>query len=106
MTNRKKSSAPCLGNQGHRTKKNNHEAASPTTPILPDSDTLQAVNNGLYIVVVHIKSNESVPRYRRYPFLSLASAQRKVDRARMDGRDAYLLTYQLRSAGCETGGEA
>ncbi|MDI3331751.1 MAG: hypothetical protein QJR09_13600 [Micrococcus sp.] len=67
---------------------------------------LQAVNNGLYIVVVHVKSPGPAPRYRRYPFLSLASAQRKVDRARMDGRDAHLLTYQLRSAGWQMGGDA
>lgn len=69
------------------------------THSLPERDVLEAVNHGLYIVVVHIKSDGPTPRYRRHPYFGLAAAQRRVDRARQDGRDAYLLAYELRAAG-------
>lgn len=83
------------GNRGHSKKIQGGESGSS----LPERDVLEAVNHGLYIVVVHIKSDGPTPRYRRHPYFGLAAAQRRVDRARQDGRDAYLLAYELRAAG-------
>lgn len=51
--------------------------------------------DGIYIVVAEIKSPGPEPRYRRRFYAQLASAQLAVDRARMNGRDAYLYIGQV-----------
>lgn len=51
--------------------------------------------DGIYIVVAEIKSPGPEPRYRRRFYAQLASAQLAVDRARMNGRDAYLYIGQI-----------
>lgn len=50
--------------------------------------------NGIYIVVAEIQC-ESGKRYRRRFYANLPSAQRAVDRAVMNGREAHLLIGQV-----------
>ncbi|PSK99755.1 hypothetical protein CLV30_11758 [Haloactinopolyspora alba] len=48
--------------------------------------------NGLFVAVVHLASD----RLRRYPYATLAAAQRKVDRARENGHEASVVLAELR----------
>ena len=50
---------------------------------------------GLYVAVAEIKSPGPEKRFRRYYFANLPSAQRRVDKARQEGRDAYLYLGQI-----------
>lgn len=50
---------------------------------------------GIYIVVAEIKPANGQQRYRRRFYASLESAQRAVDRAVMNGREAHLLIGRI-----------
>lgn len=50
---------------------------------------------GIYVAVAEIKSPGPEKRFRRYYFANLPSAQRRVDKARQEGRDAYLYLGQI-----------
>lgn len=67
--------------------------AGDDTSSLPDSVDNAAVFgqmlNGIYIVVAEIQC-ETGKRFRRRFYANLPSAQRAVDRAVMNGREAYL----------------
>src|SRR5699024_7627756 len=54
---------------------------------------------GLYVAVAEIKSPGPEKRFRRYYFANLPSAQRRVDKARQEGRDAYLYLGQIHIIG-------
>src|SRR5699024_3394133 len=51
--------------------------------------------HGIYVAVAEIKSPGPEKRFRRYYFANLPSAQRRVDKAREDGRDAHLYLGQI-----------
>lgn len=51
--------------------------------------------NGIHIAVVSIKSPGPDKRFRRYYFADLRSAQRRVDKSRQAGREAYLYLGQI-----------
>lgn len=51
--------------------------------------------HGCYIAVVQIKSDSPEPRYRRQLYMSLKPAQRRIDKGREEGRDAFLILAQL-----------
>lgn len=51
--------------------------------------------HGIYVVVAEIKPANGEQRFRRRFYASLESAQRHVDRSRMNGREAHLFIGQL-----------
>lgn len=51
--------------------------------------------NGLYVVVAQIKSPTDDPRFRRTVYMTLKTAQRAVDRAVMNNREAHLFVARL-----------
>lgn len=51
--------------------------------------------HGIYVVVAEIKPANGQQRYRRRFYASLESAQRAVDRAVMNGREAHLLIGRI-----------
>lgn len=67
-----------------------------------DRETFEAELNGCYIVVAQIKSAGPEPRYRRRFYANLSSAQRAVDRAIMQGKDAHLILARLTVVGGDT----
>lgn len=62
-------------------------------------DVFGQMLNGIYIVVAEIKSPGPEQRFRRRFYAQLASAQLAVDRARMNGKDAYLYIGQVSIVG-------
>ena len=60
-----------------------------------DAFTIGQQLQGLYVAVAEIKSPGPEKRFRRYYFANLPSAQRRVDKAREAGRDAYLYLGQI-----------
>lgn len=50
---------------------------------------------GVYVAVIQVKHDGPTPRYRRRVVMSLATAQRAVDRAHMDGKDAHIVLCKL-----------
>lgn len=59
------------------------------------SDVFRQQLQGIYIVVAEIKPANDERRFRRRFYASLESAQRHVDRSRMNGREAHLFIGQL-----------
>ena len=55
--------------------------------------------HGIYVAVAEIKSPGPEKRFRRYYFANLPSAQRRVDKARQEGRDACLYLGQIHIIG-------
>jgi len=51
--------------------------------------------HGIYVAVAEIRSPGPEKRFRRYYFANLPSAQRRVDKAREEGREAYLYLGQI-----------
>lgn len=51
--------------------------------------------DGIYVVIAEIKTAAGEQRFRRRFYAQLASAQLAVDRARMNGREAYLFIGQI-----------
>lgn len=51
--------------------------------------------HGCYVAVVQVNSDSPEPRYRRQLYMSLKPAQRRIDKAREEGRDAFLILAQL-----------
>lgn len=77
-----------------------HDGAA--SSIAHDSDhgeVFAQMLNGIYIVIAEIKSPGPEPRYRCRFYVQLASAQLAVDRARMNGKDAYLFIGQVTIVG-------
>ena len=62
------------------------------TSLAPDHDGLVA---GLYVAVVQLRGDHVPARYRKRVYLSLAGAQRAIDRARQDGLDASIVLCRL-----------
>ena len=56
---------------------------------------------GCYVAVVQIRGERVEPRYRRRTYWNLPSAQRAIDRARMDGLTAELVLCQLVPVGAK-----
>lgn len=63
---------------------------------LPDHAALVA---GVYVAVVQVRGGHVPPRYRRRVLLSLAAAQRLVDKSAMDDLEASIGLYKLVPAG-------
>lgn len=59
-----------------------------------DPDFFAQGLQGIHIVVAEIKSDDG-RRFRRRFYASLDSAQKAVDRSRMNGREAYLYLGQI-----------
>lgn len=79
------------GNYSH--DKRRQADRSPGSSLAKNSESLQLIGqqlNGIYIVVAQIQSPGPVKRYRRRFYANLPSAQRALDRAVMQGRDAQL----------------
>ena len=55
--------------------------------------------NGVYAVVVECQGEHVPPRHRRRVYLSLAPAEKAVERAKLSGLRATLTLYQLVPAG-------
>ncbi|WGH81752.1 hypothetical protein QDX25_00785 [Auritidibacter ignavus] len=51
--------------------------------------------DGVYIVVAQIKSRSPEPRYRRHFYASLTNAQKRVENARREGKQADLFLARL-----------
>lgn len=87
------------GDQTGGIPENHHSHDESTTSSIADrvdqSEVFAQMLNGIYIVVAQIKSPGPEPRYRRRFYAGLAAAQRHVDRAHMNGREAYLYIGQL-----------
>jgi|GEM_PF-4885737 len=64
-----------------------------------DAFTIGQQLQGLYVAVAEIKSPGPEKRFRRYYFANLPSAQRRVDKAREAGREAYLYLGQIHIVG-------
>jgi hypothetical protein len=60
-----------------------------------DPEVFEQELHGCYIAVVQVNSRSPEPRYRRQLYMSLKPAQRRIDKAREDGRDAFLILAQL-----------
>lgn len=87
---------PSRGTRGH--SKNSDSSLTPSASSLsPKLDPVVMAQqlNGIYIVVAQIQSPGPEPRHRRSFYANLPSAQRAVDRARMNGRDAHLFIGQI-----------
>lgn len=58
-------------------------------------DYAAAVAATFVAVVVTGYTDEGEPRYRRHPVMSLAAAQRRVNKAREAGHDAEIVVCEL-----------
>lgn len=75
------------------------------TAIIADSAQFFAqMLEGIYVAVAEIRSPGADKRFRRYYFANLPSAQRRVDKAREDGREAYLYLGQIHIVGGDLDG--
>lgn len=87
-------------------KKENKKANQPNDSTIPrrgiDREVVEAKLNGCYVVVAQIKSAGPEVRYRRRFYANLPSAQRAVDRAVMQGKDAHLILARLTVIGGDT----
>lgn len=87
------------GDQTRGIPENHHSHSDEAVSSIADSvdrcDVFGQMLNGIYIVVAQIKSPGPEPRYRRRFYAGLAAAQRHVDRARFNGREAHLFIGQL-----------
>lgn len=94
--------------------KRNRPAANGTAPknsvstdSLPDAVESRpdraALVAGVYVAVVEVRGEHIPPRYRRRTYWNLPSAQRAIDRARMDGLEASMVLCQLVPVGGASG---
>lgn len=87
------------GQTGGIPENHHHSHDESTTSSIADrvdqSEVFAQMLNGIYIVVAQIKSPGPEPRFRRRFYAGLAAAQRHVDRARFNGREAHLFIGQL-----------
>lgn len=87
------------GGQTRGIPENHHQGDSSDTSSIADPVDLAAVFaqqlQGIYVVVAEIRSADGDKRFRRRFYAQLASAQLAVDRARMNGREAYLYIGQV-----------
>jgi hypothetical protein len=76
-----------------KTHHSHHDEA--TSSIADRAEFFAQTLHGIYIVVAEIKPANGEQRFRRRFYASLESAQRHVDRSRMNGREAHLYIGQL-----------
>lgn len=60
--------------------------------VADDADRAAESINGMFVAVVSVTTD----KVRRYPFVTLAAAQRRVDRAREAGHEASVILAELR----------
>lgn len=83
------------GDQTRGIPETHHSHLDEATSSIADRREIFALqNNGIYIVVAEIQC-ESGKRFRRRFYANLPSAQKAVDRATMNGREAYLFIGQV-----------
>lgn len=70
-----------------------------TTHSLTDPAYFADLLNGVYIVVAEVRTADGDRRFRRRFYANLPSAQRAIDRAVMNGREAYLYIGQVTIVG-------
>lgn len=87
-------------------RKENQKVTTPNDSSIPSQgkgrEVFEAELSGCYVVVAQIKSPGPEPRYRRRFYANLPSAQRAVDRAVMQGKDAHLILARLTVVGGDT----
>lgn len=84
------------GAQTEGIPENHHSHHEEATNSIADSREFFAHQlHGIYIAVAEIRSPGPEKRFRRYYFANLPSAQRRVDKAREEGREAYLYLGQI-----------
>jgi len=91
------------GGQTGGIQKNHHSRTHSADSSIADSvdrgDVFGQMLNGIYIVVAEIKPLDGEQRFRRRFYAGLTAAQRAVDRAHMQGREAYLYIGQVTIVG-------
>ena len=84
------------GDQTRGIPNSHHSHHDGATSSIADSREFFAYQlHGLHVAVVEIKSPGPEKRFRRYYFANLPSAQRRVDKAREEGREAHLYLGQI-----------
>lgn len=76
-----------------RSHHSHHDDA--TSSIADNREFFAQQLHGIYVVVAEIKPANGQQRYRRRFYANLPSAQRHVDRARMNGKEAHLFIGQI-----------
>jgi len=76
-----------------------HSAVSSIADSVDRGDVFGQMLNGIYVVVAEIKPLDGEQRFRRRFYAGLTAAQRAVDRAHMQGREAYLYIGQVTIVG-------
>lgn len=80
-----------------------HSHREEVTSSIPESvdrcDVFGQMLEGIYVVVAEIKPLDGEQRFRRRFYAGLTAAQRAVDRAHMQGREAYLYIGQVTIVG-------
>lgn len=103
MTHPEKRNAPA-GNRGTSKQVRADLTNTPSLTDPVDEVTAQLAVHGVYVAVVHVRTENGAPRWSRRIYLSLHSAQKAVDRAHMRGHRAYVVLCQLHATGIRTGG--
>lgn len=80
-----------------KTHHSHHEEA--TNSIADSREFFAQTLHGIYVAVAEIRSPGPEKRFRRYYFANLPSAQRRVDKAREEGREAHLYLGQIHIIG-------
>ena len=75
------------------------EAVSSIADSVDRCDVFGQMLEGIYIVVAEIKPLDGEQRFRRRFYAGLTAAQRAVDRAHMQGREAHLYIGQVTIVG-------
>ena len=75
------------------------EAVSSIADSVDRCDVFGQMLEGIYIVVAEIKPLDGEQRFRRRFYAGLTAAQRAVDRAHFQGREAYLYIGQVTIVG-------
>jgi len=91
------------GDQTRGIPNSHHSHHDGDTSSIADSvdrgDVFGQMLNGIYVVVAEIKPLDGEQRFRRRFYAGLTAAQRAVDRAHMQGREAYLYIGQITIVG-------
>ena len=84
-----------ISQRDHQQASLDHSSTSSIPHTGINRDVFENELNGLYVVVAQIKSPEDSPRFRRTVYMTLKTAQRAVDRAVMNNREAHLFVARL-----------
>lgn len=69
---------------------NHHDDTSSIADSIDHAAYFGQLLEGIYIVVAEIRSAHGDRRFRRRFYANLPSAQKAIDRSRMNGKEAYL----------------